>query len=72
MSRFDAAHMISYYRSVVTIWLYCLVSFPIYSQVLVTNREIYMLYLYTTPKGWNFPKFPVGILRICLVLKTSI
>ena len=39
MLRFDRAHIISYYRSTVTMALSCIVS---HSQMLVENREIYL------------------------------
>jgi len=48
MAPFDRPHRSSYSPSIVTVWRY-LASFARYSDLLVENREIFILHLYLAP-----------------------
>jgi len=63
MSRIDRARVISYYRSIVTTALFCIVS-HILPDIGRKSRNLYISHVFNAPVGSD----PIGILQRCLVL----
>ena len=61
MAPFDRSHTSSYSPSIVTIWRY-LVSFASYSDLFVTNRDVFTPHLYLAPpQGVTPSEFREGV-----------
>ena len=61
MAPFDRSHTSSYSPSIVTIWRY-LVSFASYSDLFVSNREVFIPRLYSAPpQGVTPSEFREGV-----------